>query len=392
MSAIETKEEGGRKYLSTMAPIMFAFLVMGFVDVVGISTNYVKADFGLSDTVANFLPMMVFIWFLVFSVPSSLLMNRLGRKNTVLLSVGLTGAALIIPVISYSYGAVLLAFALLGIGNTVLQVSLNPLVAHVVKKEKIASFLTLGQFVKAVASFSGPIVAGFAAASLGDWKNMFPIFAAVSVGSGVWLLAAPIRKDESTEATYSFKASFSLLLDGYVALMFLGILAVVGVDVGMNISSPKILMEGSGLSLEKAGLGTSVYFGARTIGTLGGAWILSKIKPQGFLKINMIAAVAVMGLLMFVQQATLAFILIALTGLTMANVFSIIFSSAMQAKPSRMNEISGLMIMGVSGGALLPPVMGVFSDWLGYAGGVAVMLAAAAFLLFLSMRLKDRQI
>src|SRR5690554_1513126 len=88
-------------------PIMFAFFIMGFVDVVGISTNYVKADFHLTDTMANFLPSMVFIWFAVFSVPSGMLMNRIGRKNTVLLSIVLTGTALLIPFISYSYFSVL---------------------------------------------------------------------------------------------------------------------------------------------------------------------------------------------------------------------------------------------------------------------------------------------
>jgi fucose permease len=369
-------------------PVLFAFFVMGFVDVVGISANYVKADFDLSDTMANFLPMMVFIWFAVFSVPSGILMNRIGRKNTVLLSMIITIIALLVPLVSYSYSVVLIAFAFLGIGNTVLQVSLNPLVSNVVKKDKLTSFLTLGQFVKAIASLSGPLIAGFAAVSLGNWKLLFPIFAGITVVSSVWLWLVPIKKDEKIEQVYSFKASYSLLLDKYILLLFLGILAIVGIDVGMNISSPKLLMERTTLELERAGLGTSLYFAARTIGTLIGAIILSKISAPKFMKLNVLAALLSMALLLFANNMLLIFILIALVGFTIANVFSIIFSIALQWKPTRANEISGLMIMGVSGGALLPPIMGVFTDFFGQTGGMVVIMAAMFYLLILSLKFK----
>ena len=120
-----------------LLPILFGFFVMGFVDVVGIASNYVKNDFALSDTVANLLPSMVFLWFFVFSVPTGILMNRIGRKNTVLLSIFVTGLAMLVPLVSYTYVAVLVAFALLGIGNTILQVSLNPLLTNIVDRKSV---------------------------------------------------------------------------------------------------------------------------------------------------------------------------------------------------------------------------------------------------------------
>lgn len=80
-----------------LVPIMFAFFAMGFVDMVGTATNYVKADFSLSDTMANFLPSMVFLWFFFLSVPTSLLMNKIGRRKTVLVSLLVTVLALIVP-------------------------------------------------------------------------------------------------------------------------------------------------------------------------------------------------------------------------------------------------------------------------------------------------------
>jgi MFS transporter, FHS family, L-fucose permease len=371
-------------------PVLFSFFVMGFVDVVGISANYVKADFGLSDTMANFLPMMVFIWFAVFSVPAGILVNRIGRKNTVLISMIITITALFIPLVSYSYSVVLFAFALLGIGNTILQVSLNPLVSNVVNKNKLTSFLTLGQFVKAIASFSGPLIAGFAALSLGNWKLLFPIFAGITIISSGWLWVIPIKKDEKIEKVYSFKSSYSLLLDKHILLLFLGILAIVGIDVGMNISSPKLLMERTNLELERAGLGTSLYFAARTVGTLIGAFVLSKVSAVKFMKLNMLAAILTTFLMLFIQNVVILFILIALIGFTIANVFSIIFSVALQWKPTRANEISGLMIMGVSGGALLPPIIGVFTDHFGQTGGIIVILTTMIYLLFLSIKFQQK--
>ncbi|MFO8000618.1 MAG: MFS transporter [Marinilabilia sp.] len=377
--------------LTKVMPVMFGFFIMGFVDVVGISTSYVKADFDLSDTMANLLPMMVFLWFAVFSVPTGLLMNKIGRKNTVLLSMIVTFIAMLVPLVAYDYILVLLAFALLGIGNTILQVSLNPLVSNVVSQEKLTSRLTLGQFIKAISSFLGPIVAGFAAASLGNWKMLFPIFAGVTLISSLWLWLIPIPRDTRVENVTSFKAAFSLLKDNAVLLLFFGILFVVGADVGMNTATPKFLMERGGLPLEQAGLGTSTYFAARTAGALTGAIILATFSAKRFFKISMFVAIAAMIAMVFSTNTVLIFILVAVIGFALANIFSIIFSLALQKRPERGNEISGLMIMGVAGGAVLPPLMGLASDAIGQVGGMLVILVAMFYLLATAYLVKTEE-
>ena len=122
-------------------PILFGFFVMGFADVVGIATNYVKVDFSLSDTLANLIPMMVFLWFALFSIPTGVMMGKLGRRNTVVIALAVTALAMLLPLFFYDFACILLAFALLGIGNTILQVSLNPMVANVVSPDRITSVL-----------------------------------------------------------------------------------------------------------------------------------------------------------------------------------------------------------------------------------------------------------
>lgn len=376
--------------LSRLLPVLFGFFIMGFVDVVGISANYVKKDFDLSDTLANLLPMMVFLWFLVFAVPAGVVMNSLGRKKTVILSMVITFVAMLVPLFSYHFGVVLVAFALLGIGNTILQVSLNPLMTNVVRGELLTSSLTWGQFIKAIAAFLGPVIAGFAASSLGNWKLIFPIFAAVTLLSMLWLMLTAIPENHEKSKTSSFGASFGLLRDPMILVFFLGILAVVGIDVGLNITVPKFLMERCDIALEQAGLGTSLYFIARTSGTFIGAILLAKMAPRKFFITGVVVAMAGTLAMLPLNNVWAILVMVFLVGFALANVFSIIFSAALQRNPSHSNEISGLMVMGISGGAVIPPLMGVVADHFGQTGGMVILLAAMGYLLFCALRMQHK--
>lgn len=265
------------KSLAKALPVLFGFFVMGFCDVAGIATSYVKQDFNLSESLAGLIPSMVFIWFLLLSIPVAVAMNKAGRKCMVQISNIITFAGMILPFISYNFATCLLAFVLLGIGNTILQVSLNPLLANVVTGKALTSSLTAGQVIKAVSSFFGPFIAAFAAGTLGNWKYLFPIFAAITLLSGIWLLSTPIRESRPENDTTSPGAVFGLLKDRRILLLFLGIFFIVGVDVGVNTVSPKLLIERAGWAVEKAGMASSVYFVCRTIGAFIGSVALAKV-------------------------------------------------------------------------------------------------------------------
>ena len=370
-------------------PVLFGFFVMGFVDLVGIATNYVKQDFMLSDTLANLLPMTLFLWFAVLSVPTGLMMNKLGRKNTVILSMVITFIAMLIPLVSYSFPMMLVAFGMLGIGNTIIQVSLNPLLTNVVRGDRLTSSLTLGQFIKAIASFLGPILAAVAAGSFGSWKFIFVIFAVVTVLSAIFLIVTPIHEEPVNQSGSSFASSFSLLKDKVILMLFLAIVFVVGVDVGLNTTIPKFLMERCDILLEKAGLGTSLYFIARTVGSFAGAILLVKLSGRKFFIVSMFIAIPALLVMLLIGNLWGILSMVFILGLTVANVFSIIFAAALKRKPERANEISGLLIMGVAGGAVIPLIMGITSDSLGQTGGMAVLLVALGYLLFSAFKLKE---
>ena len=374
-----------------LLPVMLCFFTMGFVDLVGIASNYVQQDLGLTHAQANIMPSLVFFWFLIFSVPTGMLMNKIGRKKTVLLSILVTVLSLILPLCGESYALMLCAFSLLGIGNALMQTSLNPLVSNIVTGN-LSSTLTFGQFVKAIASFLAPYIAMWGATAaiphmgLG-WKVLFPIYAIIGIVAILALAFTSIHEEPVAKGS-SFAQCFKLLGNPFILLCFLGIMCHVGIDVGTNTTAPKILMERLGMDLAAAGFATSLYFIFRTIGCLSGSAILRLIPEKTFFAISVCMIIAAMILLAVSHSQAALYTGIALVGFGNSNIFSICFAQALNHDPEHKNEISGLMIMGLFGGTIFPLCMGVMSDIMGSLGAVLVMAVGAAYLTFFTLKMK----
>ncbi|WP_239480975.1 MFS transporter [Mediterranea massiliensis] len=375
-----------------LIPVMLCFFAMGFVDLVGIASNYVKADLGLNDSQANIFPSLVFFWFLIFSVPTGMLMNRIGRKRTVLLSLIVTAVSLLLPLFGDGYGLMLCSFSLLGIGNALMQTSLNPLLSNIISGDRLASSLTFGQFVKAIASFLAPYIAMWGATQaiptfgLG-WRVLFPIYMVVAVIAVLWLSSTPIEEEKPDKAS-SFADCLRLLGQPFILLCFIGIVCHVGIDVGTNTTAPKLLMERVGLTLEEAGFATSLYFIFRTAGCLLGTFILQHLSARRFLGISVACMLVAMVGLLASDAHYIIYVCIALIGFGNSNVFPIIFAQALTAVPNKKNEVSGLMIMGLFGGTVFPLLMGVASDAIGQSGAVAVMTVGVLYLIVYTLKLR----
>ena len=375
-----------------MIPVMLCFFAMGFVDLVGTASNYVQKDLGLTDSQANLFPSLVFFWFLIFSVPTGMLMNRIGRKKTVLLSLVITVVSLIFPILGDSYTVMLVSFSLLGIGNAVMQTSLNPLVANLICPDKLASTLTFGQFVKAIASFLAPVLAAWGATAafttfgLG-WRTLFVIYGAVCILSVSALAATPIEEERPDRAS-GVAECLRLLGRPFILLCFIGIMCHVGIDVGTNTTAPKIIMERLGLPLEEAGFATSVYFIFRTAGCFIGAFLLRSMSEKLFFGISVLMMAVAMCMLFVCDTLTSIYVALGLIGFGNSNIFSVVFSQAILSSPTEKNEVSGLMIMGLFGGTVFPLAMGYAADAAGQAGAVAVMAAGVAYLLYYTIKIK----
>lgn len=378
--------------LNKLIPVMLCFFAMGFVDLVGIASNYVKADLGLTDSQANVFPSLVFFWFLIFSVPTGILMNKIGRKKTVVLSLIVTFVSLLIPIFGDSYAFMLCSFSLLGIGNALMQTSLNPLLSNIISGDKLASSLTFGQFVKAIASFLAPYIAMWGATQampnfgLG-WRVLFPIYMIIAIIAILWLSATPIEEEQPDKAS-GFVDCIKLLGSPFIILCFIGIMCHVGIDVGTNTTAPKILMERLGMSLDEASFATSLYFIFRTIGCFSGAIILQKVSSRAFFLLSGICMLLAMAGLLSSHAPIVIYVSIALIGFGNSNIFPIIFSQAILSMPEKKNEISGLMIMGLFGGTIFPLLMGLASDSVGQDGAISVMAVGVIYLLFYTMKIK----
>ncbi|WP_455627834.1 MFS transporter [Parabacteroides chinchillae] len=376
-----------------LIPVMLTFFTMGFVDLVGIASNYIKADLNLTDSEANIFPSLVFFWFLIFSVPTGMLMNKIGRKKTVLLSLVVTFLSLLIPIFSDTYMVMLVSFSLLGIGNALMQTSLNPLLSNIVNGDKLASSLTFGQFIKAIASFLAPYIAMWGATmaipSFGlGWRVLFPIYMVIAVVAVFLLGATSIHETKEEGKPSTFGECLALLGKPFILLCFIGIMCHVGIDVGTNTTAPKILMERLGMTLADAGFATSLYFICRTAGCFSGAFIMRKISPKSFFIFSVVLMlIAMVGLFLF-HSLSIIYICIGLIGFGNSNVFSIIFSQALLYMPNKQNEVSGLMIMGLFGGTIFPLLMGIASDMMAsQTGAVAILSIGVIYLLYLWRKL-----
>ncbi|RAW00191.1 MFS transporter [Pseudochryseolinea flava] len=370
--------------VSKLLPVLISYFVMGFVDIVGVSTGYAKRDFGLSPVMTQVLPSMVFIWFFILSLPCSIMQSRFGKKRILTAGIMLTALGMFLPFIHYSYPLLLLSFVFIGVGNTIIQVSSNPLLRDVTDPDKFSSFISLSQFIKAISSLLGPILVTVAVTSWGDWKNILLVYGFVSVLTALWLALTSIEETKPREAA-TFMNSLRLLKNPLITTMVLAIFALVGIDVGLNTNIQYLLSSKFNMDLEAASLGISVYFFSLMASRFIGAIILSRIDNLKFFVATSLLTIVFLGLLVVASSPTIAFIFIGLTGLVSGNLFALIFSLTIQKLPDKSNEISGLMIMAVVGGAIVPPLIGYSQNFVSAATSLLILVLCAGYIYVSSM-------
>ncbi len=374
--------------LKLIVPVLLSYVVMGFVDIVGVSTGFAKRDFNLSPEMSQLLPSMVFIWFFFLSIPIAVVQNNLGKKKVLLSGIAFTACGMFLPFISYSYTVLLCSFVLLGIGNTIIQVSSNPLLQDVVSEKRFPSFMSLSQFIKAISSLLGPLIAAYMATQYGDWKFVFIVYGVISIAVGIVLLLTSIKETPS-ELKATFSSSIQLLKNPFVALMVSAIFLIVGIDVGINTNIQDLLTQQFDISLEKASLGISIYFTALMISRFTGAVIFSKINTLKFLVWTSLLTALLIIILLFSTSLQMSFVLIFLIGLSSGNFFPLLFSLSINKMPHRANEISGLMIMAVVGGAVIPPVMGLITNAYGIQWSFLLLIFSSLYVCTTYFKLKS---
>lgn len=368
-----------------------AYIVMGFVDIVGVSTGYVQKDFNLTDDMAQLVPAMAFLWFFLLSVPTGVLQDKYGKRRMLNIGMAVTGLGMVIPFLPYSFPVMLTAFVFLGIGNTIVQVSANPLLQDVSPRKRLSSFLSLSQFIKAIISLLGPILATFMATRFGNWRMVFAVYAVTSLLAVIWLGATRIEEFKPEGKPANMRSCFKLLGTPFILMLVLAIFLIVGADVGMNSNIQNYLMSSFGISLEEASLGISIYFTALMISRFLGAVLLNFIKPRIFLLITSLLALGGVVLMILAPSVWAGQLAIVIIGLGSGNLFPLIFAIALDRMPERANEISGLMIMAVAGGAVVPPIMGIISRNAGTTASLFVLVVCMVYVVMVGLGSRGKE-
>ncbi len=384
---------------SIIIPVLMSFFVMSFIDLVGTGVDELRKDSNTPSYILQLIPFVAFIWFFLLSVPVGIWQDKVGKKKALNVGILITAIGLIVPIMGNTLPVILAAFALLGIGNTILQVSANPLLVDVVPKGSSSSILSFSQFVKSLGSVVGPFVAAVIGPWLagllggttgGEWRYGLYLFALISIISFIWLstVKVPVQVNKTERAT--MKSCFALLGNKYILLMVLAIFAVVGIDVGINSNIGTFLTEKLDVSMETAVYGKSVYFFAKMTGTFIGAMLLTRISSRKFLISSAILAAIAMIILAFTPSTLSAWIIIAVISLGVSNIFPLVFSITVEKYPLRANEISGLMMMAISGGAIIPFLVG-YAMKININGGILVLFICIIFILLTVLFLKDKK-
>ncbi|MDE5708000.1 MAG: MFS transporter [Alistipes sp.] len=339
-----------------LAPVLAGFFIMGFCDIVAPITGRIAAEFPAAQQGAvNFLPTMVFLWFLLLSTPVAALMNRIGRKATALLGYGFTCVGLSVPFLAgegCALGWYFAGFGLLGVGNTIVQVAVNPLLATIVPGERMTSFLTIGQIFRNISLLLlAPIVTGLVAAT-GSWRLLLPIYAVLTVAGGIWLQLTAVPEPPVQGKAAGAADCFRLLRNSSVLLATVGVACFIAADVGIGFISVRLIDNPSSI------LTTTGFYACRIVGTLVGAWVLLRYSDVKYLRWNMAGALALVVALLFVRNEAAIYGAVGLLGFAMACVFATFYAVATKAEPAHANGVAGLMIMAIAAGAISGPVCG----------------------------------
>lgn len=371
-------------------PIFLAFLVMGFGDVSGPLTSQLQTDFSLNNFQAGLVTFMAFIMFGLLSIPMGLYQDRKGRKHVLLMGLFAALIGMILPILGNyeSFPLILGGLLFLGTGATMLQVAGNPIMRDVSPEGKYSRNLSFGQFVKAIGSLSGSLIPILAARYWGlDWKILFPIYGGVMLVVIIVLLVTKIEEQAIKEKQATLKSCLGLLKNPYVLLMVIGIFLYVGSEVSMSAKLPNFLEAKFDFDIKEKGLfGTLFFFISLMTGRFLGGVILNWLSPKKFLISTSILAIAGIAGLFVVPGQVLAFVFIFIIGLGFANIFPLIFSMTVDAMPERSNEISGLMVTAIIGGAFVPILFGVVADLFGLMAGFVVPGICMVYILYIASR------
>ena len=382
--------------------ILLVFFVISFLsNIIGPLVPDIIKSFGLSLTMAAFLPFAFFVAYGVMSIPSGILIELYGEKKVMIIAFLVSSIGAFLFALNSSYFFYLISLFLIGSGMAMLQVAINPLLRVTGGEKEFAFNSVLGQLFFGLASFLSPLVYTYLVINENqpssfitqliknitipnlEWISLYWIFAIISLAMVFLIMISNFPKVERKEDEKSgaIETHLILLKNPMVLLYFLAIFCYVGTEQGVANWISQFLALYHDIDPQVQGAKTiSNFWGMMTLGTLLGLLLLKFIDSR---KVLIVASVGttfflISALFGSTEQALIAFPLI---GFFISTMWSIIISLALNSVAEAHGSFSGILVTGIAGGAIVPFIVGALGDVFGLKTGMLFLFITLFFIL-----------
>lgn len=371
-------------YLVPFITVTALFFIFGFITTLNMAlVPHLKSIFNLEYGPAMLADSAFFLAFFIFSSPSSKVIEWIGYKRTMVVSlfIQVVGCALFIPAAKLvSFPLFLTAVFIVGAGITALQVSANPYVAILGPEPTASVRLTLAQAFNSIGCAIAPLVAGaFILEDSSKVLSKAQIASTVRVpymliAAGLLLLGLAVAFSHlpPISETQSFRPgkegdpvlSRSIWSYRHTVLAAIGIFLYVGVEVGLASIAVNYFKSQGMSTLSTASFLVSLYWLGAMVGRLLGSWVLTKVESGKLLGVFGIAAAILIGVSM-ITSGWVAIMTLVLCGFLNSIMFPNIFTLGIAGLGPMTSKGSGLIITACVGGAVVPWLIGVLADHVG---------------------------
>lgn len=385
--------------------IMFIFFVISFLtNIIGPLVPEVIKGFSVSKGMAGLLNFSFFIAYGVMSIPAGMLTEKYKEKKV------LTAAFILSTIGAFLFSFVplfpvyLISLFMIGLGMSILQVAINPLLRVAGGEEHFAFTSVLAQLFFGGASYLSPLLYSYLVTNLSagntsnfllsslnglvpenlKWVSIYWIFAIISVAMVLVILVVKFPKVDlnEDEKVGNFSTIKELFKNKYVVLFFFGIFAYVGTEQGVASWISKFLEDYHGMNAAVEGAtATSWFWGLLTIGCFLGLGLLKLFDSKIVLRVFVIGAMIALATALTTSSGQTAYVSFIAVGFCASVMWSIVFSLALNSVSSNHGAFSGILCSGILGGAVVPLIVGVLGDAFGLRVGMSFVFLTLSYLL-----------
>jgi fucose permease len=398
-----------KRSLGIVLLVFLIFFVISFLtNILGPLVPDIIKGFSLSLTLAGFLPFSFFVAYGVMSIPAGVLLDRFGQKPILIAAFVLAFAGSFLFASTPTFTVALTSLFMIGIGMTMLQVAINPLLRVAGGEEHFAFYSVMGQLVFGSASFLSPYVYSYLVTNLQvdtppaggvlgllarlvpanlPWVSLYWVFTVVTLAMVLVLVfvrlpRVELKDDEKAGAASSY---LELLKNRYVWLFFFGIFAYVGTEQGVANWVSRFLETYHGLDPQVAGARVVSYFwGLLTAGCFLGLVLLKLFDARKVLVGFSAAAMVSLGVAL-IGPTDVAYIAFMMVGFFLSVMWSVVFSLALNSVALHHGSFSGILCTGIVGGAVVSALVGWLGDLVGLRLGMTVLFLPLAYILSIGL-------